>query len=140
MMNSGTEIINLAHASSAAPEVVYQLQFISTDKRISDPTKTTLGYNQVGGPLATDKIGNANGPIFMMECVDIPAGAYIRVWALDNKDADGVVYPTDYLIDNPKIEVYLRKFEWTDIAGTTVAAPVAYSIFGHRKRSTFINV
>jgi hypothetical protein len=141
MMNSGTEIINLEHASIAAPERTYQLQFVSTDKRILAPgQKTTLGYDQIGGTTAADKIGNSNGPIYRMEFVTIPAASFIKIWAWDNDDANAVVYPTDYLILNPHVEVLLHKFEWTDAAGTTVAAPVSYAIFGHRKRSTFVNV
>jgi len=55
---SSTEILTLENGISYAPV------WIVTDKRISDPEKTTLKYPQVGGPTAADKIGNANGPIF----------------------------------------------------------------------------
>lgn len=140
MMNSGTEIIDLEHASKVSPERTYQLQFVSTDKRRLAPGQgTTLGYNQVGGTTAADKIGNSHGPIFRVEFVDIPASTYIRIWGIDNNDASSVVYPTDYLRLNPYMDVWLKKFEWTNAAGTTVTAPTTYSIFGHRKRSTFIN-
>ncbi len=135
MENSGIEIINLAHASSSTPAKSYELQFISTDKRVPAGQPTTLGYNQVGGPNASDKIGNANGPIYKVEFVSIPASKHIRIWAIDNDDADVVVYPTDYLINNPKLNIWLKKFEWTNAAGVTESAPASYTILGHRKRT-----
>ena len=134
MENSGIEILNLAHASSSTPEKSYELVFISTDRRTPAGQATTIGYNQVGGPNASDKIGNANGPVFRMEFVDVPASSYIRVWAIDNADSDVIVYPTDYLINNPKLDIWLRKFEWTNSAGVTASAPGSYTILGHRKR------
>lgn len=128
MENSGIEILNLTHAIS------YELQFISTDRRIPTGQPTSIGYNQIGGPLAGDKIGHANGPIFKVEFVDIPANEHIRIWGIDNADADVVVYPTNYLINNPKLDIWLRKFEWTNAAGVTESAPASYKILGHRKR------
>lgn len=140
MNNSGTEIIKLEHASIAVPERSYEQVFISTDKRAAPGDRTTIGYWQIGGPTAADKIGNANGPIFRVEFVSVPASSYIRVWALDNEDSDVIVYPTDYLINNPKLDIWLKKFEWTDAAGATVTAPGSYTILGHRKRAQYINV
>lgn len=140
MYNSGTEIIKLEHASIASPERSYEQVFISTDRRAAPGETTTIGYWQVGGPKVSDKIGKANGPIFRVEFVSIPASSYIRIWALDNDNSDIIVYPTDYLILNPKLDVWLRKFEWTNPSGTTVAAPGSYTILGHRKRSQYINV
>lgn len=135
MLESATEIIELAHASSASPELDYSPVFISTDRRAAPGQPTTLGYFQVGGPTAGDKIGNAHGPIYMMEFVDIPGSSYIKIWGLDNKDSDAPVYPTDYLIDNPKMFVWLKKWEWTDASGVPAAAPGSYKVFGHRKRT-----
>jgi hypothetical protein len=140
MYNSGTEILKLQHASISSPERSYEQVFISTDRRQAPGETSTIGYWQLGGPNATDKIGKANGPIFRVEFVTIPASSYIRVWALDNEDSDVIVYPTDYLILNPKLDIWLRKFEWTDALGATVTAPGSYTILGHRKRSQYINV
>jgi hypothetical protein len=135
MLESATEIIELAHASTASPDLDYSPVFISTDRRAAPGQPTTLGYFQVGGPKAVDKIGNTYGPIYMVEFVDVPASSYIKIWGLDNNDANAPVYPTDYLIDNPKMFVWLKKFEWTDVAGDPVTAPMSYKIFGHRKRT-----
>jgi hypothetical protein len=135
MLQSATEILELAHASSASPEMDYSPVFISTDRRAAPGEKTTLGYFQVGGPAAVDKIGNTFGPIYMVEFIDIPSSSYIKIWGLDNDDLNAPVYPTDYLIDNPKVFVWLKKFEWTDSAGLTVSAPMSYKIFGHRKKT-----
>jgi len=135
MNNIASEIIQLQHASVSVPETTYELQFISTDKRAAPGEKTTIGVYQVGGPTLADKIGNTNGPVYMMEFVNIPAGQHIRVWADGNDDADVIIYPTDYLIANPKLNIWLKKFEWTDAAGVTETAPGSYTILGHRKLS-----
>lgn len=133
LVNIATEIIELSHASFASPEINYEPIAISTDRRQPDPTKTTLVYWQLGP--SGSKIGNANGPVHAVEFVDIPASAYIKVWAMDNDDANAVVYPTDYLIKFPLLNVWLKKFEWTDATGSVVAAPVSYTVVGHRKRN-----
>jgi hypothetical protein len=136
-MNSSTEILELANAASASPEMSYAPVWISTDRREPDPTKTTLKYAQVGGPTKNDKIGNAFGPIYMIEFVDLSSitAAYIKIWGLDNDDVNAPIYPVTYLENNPKLEVWLKKFEFTDVDGVTVAAGGSYKIYGHRKRN-----
>lgn len=127
---SSTEILTLENAVSYAPV------FIVTDKRTSDPNKTTLKYPQVGGPDPSDKIGNADGPIYMIEFVDLNAvtATHIKIWGLDNDDLNAAIYPVIYLVSNPKVYVWLDKFEFTDVNGDTEAAGGVYTIFGHRKR------
>jgi hypothetical protein len=137
-INIATEILELNHASSASPELSYDPVWISTDRRQPDPTKTSLKYSQVGGPSSADKIGNGNGPIFRVEFVDLASvsATHIKVWALDNDDAinsDGVLYPISY-IAGKTLDIWLKKFEFTDSDGDTVAAGGSYLIYGHRKR------
>jgi hypothetical protein len=126
---SSTEILTLENTTSYAPV------FIVTDKRTSDPEKTTLKYSQLGGPDATDKIGNTYGPIYMVEFVDVASitATHIKVWGLDNDDLNAAIYPKSYFADNPKVYVWLDKFEFTDAAGTPVSGGT-FTIFGHRKR------
>lgn len=135
-MNSATEILILANAASGSPELSYEPVWISTDRREQNPIKTTLKFAQIGGPTKDDKIGNAYGPIYLVEFADLSllSAAYIKVWGLDNDDDNAPVYPVSYLSNNPKLEVWLKKFEFTDVNGNPVAAGGAYKIFGHRKR------
>jgi hypothetical protein len=127
---SSTEILTLENGISYAPV------WIVTDKRTSDPEKTTLKYPQVGGPDAADKIGNANGPIYMIEFADLGnvTATYIKILGLDNDDLNAALYPVAYLKLNPKVYVWLDQFEFTNKFGDTVAAGGAFTIFGHRKR------
>ena len=129
---SSTEILTLENGISYAPV------WISTDKRISDPEKTTLKYPQVGGPTAADKIGNANGPIFRIEVLRASA-SYIRIWGLDNDDSNAPVYPISRFTGtgaSPILDVWLKKFEFTDATGTPVIVlPGTYQVLGHRKRN-----
>lgn len=128
---SSTEILTLENAISYAPV------WIVTDKRISNPEKTTLKYPQVGGPDASDKIGNADGPIYMVEFADISnvtTATHIKIWGLDNDDLNAAIYPVAYLALNPKVHVWLDKFEFTDATGSTTAPGGTFTIFGHRKR------
>ena len=133
---SATEILTLSHASSASPEVSYAPVWISTDKRISDPEKTTMKYAQIGGPLASDKIGNAYGPIYMIEFVDLSAvsATHIKILGIDNDELNAPIYPISYILDNPKLYIWLDKFDFVDSLGNTVAPGGTYTIFGHRKR------
>jgi len=127
---SSTEILTLENGISYAPV------WIVTDKRISDPEKTTLKYPQVGGPTAADKIGNANGPIFRIEVLSATA-SYIRIWGLDNDDDNAPVYPIARFTGagaSPILDVWLKKFEFTDANGNPVAAG-NYQVLGHRKRN-----
>lgn len=129
---SSTEILTLENGISYAPV------WIVTDKRISDPEKTTLKYPQVGGPTAADKIGNANGPIFRIEVLSA-AASYIRIWGLDNDDSNAPVYPISRFTGtgaSPILDVWLKKFEFTDATGTPVTVlPGTYQVLGHRKRN-----
>lgn len=135
--NIATELLELSHASSASPELSYEPVWISTDRRQPDATKTSLKYAQIGGPDASDKIGNGHGPIYRVEFADLSAvsASYIKVWALDNDGvvSDGVVYPTSYLAGKT-LDIWLKKFEFTNSGGETVAAGGSYKIIGHRKR------
>lgn len=137
-VNSATEIIPINYASSASPELTYEPVWISTDRRQADPTKTTLKFAQVGGPTAADKIGNAYGPIHRVEFVDLSSvtgATHIKIWGLDNDDinSDGVVYPIAYL-NQRTIDVWLKKFDFTDAAGDPVTPGGTWTIYGHRKR------
>ncbi len=126
---SSTEILTLENNTSYAPV------WISTDKRISDPEKTSLKYSQVGGPLASDKIGNAYGPIFRIEVLAGTA-SFIRIWGLDNDDDNAPVYPITRFTGSgasPILDVWLQKFEFTDASGTPVN-PGTFQVLGHRKR------
>lgn len=127
---SSTEILTLENTTSYAPV------FIITDKRTDDPTKTTLKYTQIGGPDADDKIGNTYGPIYMVEFADLGSlsATHIKIWGLDNDDTNAAIYPVSYLALNPKVYVWLDKFEFTNSAGATVAPGGTFTIFGHRKR------
>jgi len=127
---SSTEILTLENGISYAPV------WIVTDKRTSDPEKTTLKYPQVGGPDVADKIGNANGPIYMIEFVDLSAvsATHIKVLGIDNDELNAPIYPISYILDNPKVYVWLDQFEFVDSLGNTVAAGGPFTIFGHRKR------
>ena len=126
---SSTEILTLENGISYAPV------WISTDKRISDPEKTSLKYSQVGGPTASDKIGNAYGPIFRIEVLDA-SESFIKIWGLDNDDDNAPVYPIARFTGtgaSPILDVWLQKFEFTDVNGIPVAAGT-YQVLGHRKR------
>ena len=128
---SSTEILTLEN------DISYDPVWISTDKRISDPEKTTLKYPQVGGPTAADKIGNANGPIFRIEVLRATAN-YIKIWGLDNDDSNAPVYPISRFTGtgaSPILDVWLKKFEFTDASGNPVTVlPGTYQVLGHRKR------
>lgn len=134
-VNTPTEILEIHPASTASPELTYEPVWISTDKRTNDPTKTTLKYSQVGGPTAADKIGNAHGPIFRIEVISASAN-YIKIWGLDNDDANAPVYPISRFTGangNAILDVWLKKFEFTDINGDAVS-PGSYKVLGHRSR------
>lgn len=136
--NTPTELLSLSNAASASPELTYDPVWISTDRRITDPNQTTMKFSQVGGPTADDKIGETYGPIFMVEFVDLDnvTATHIRVWGIDNEGTnDGIIYPVTYLTSNPKLRIYLSKFEFTNSSGTPVVAGGSYLIVGHRSRN-----
>ena len=130
MTNTPTELIKLTNG------VDYSPVWISTDRRQPDPTKTTMVYSQVGGPTAEDKIGNTYGPIFRVEFVDVASitATHVKVWGIDNTDDDAAIYPVAYLALNPKLDIWLKKIEFTDADGLTVAGGTSI-IYGHRKRT-----
>ena len=134
MNKIATELIALNNAASASPELSYEPIWISTDRRQPDVTKTTLKYQQVGGPTVADKIGNALGAIYKVEFVDLSSltATHIKVWGVHNNDASAVIYPVSYLTLNPILDVILNKFEFTNAGGTPVAAGGTYTIIGHR--------
>jgi hypothetical protein len=140
-VNTPTEIFEIHPASTMSPGLTYEPVWISTDRRISDPTKTTLKYAQVGGPTAADKIGNAHGPIFRIEVLSATA-SYIKIWGLDNDDINAPIYPISRFTAsgaNPILDIWLKKFEFTDVSGDPVSAGT-YKVLGHRSRhypSTF---
>jgi len=134
--NIPTEIFEIHPASSASPELTYEPVWISTDRREQDPNKTTLKFSQVGGPTAGDKIGNAHGPIFRIEVLSATAD-FIQVWGLDNDDTNAPIYPTRRFTGeygNPILDIWLKKFEFTDVDGVPVAAGT-YQVIAHRKRN-----
>jgi len=135
MNNFATEIIKLSESVS------YKPVYINADKRQPDIDKTTIKYLQVGGPLATDKIGNALGAITKVEFVDLTnlaSATHIKIWGVHNTDATAVVYPVSYLIANPILNIILSKFEFASDIGGTIVAEVesAYVIYGHRTNTT----
>ena len=134
--NIPTEIFEIHPASSASPELTYEPVWISTDRREQNPNKTTLKFSQVGGPTAADKIGNAYGPIFRIEVLSATA-SYIRIWGLDNDNINAPVYPIGRFTSangNPILDIWLKKFEFTDAAGLPVSAGT-YKVIAHRKRN-----
>ncbi len=136
--NIPTEIIPIYRASSASPELTYEPVWISTDRREQDPNKTTLKYSQVGGPTAGDKIGNAHGPIFRIEIVETTGVSHIRIWGLDNDDTNAPIYPISRFTGshgNNTLDVWLKKFEFTDHVGNIDPSVSSYVVYGHRKRN-----
>jgi len=130
MLSSAIELINLTHDVSYAPT------FVSTDKRIPAGGKTSLGYWRIG---ETQQYGYSYGPVFRVEFVNMGTADYVKIWGLENKDDDAVVYPKTYLMSatyaNNKIDVYLMKFAFCDITGAVVSPPNTYSVIGHKKKT-----
>jgi hypothetical protein len=125
-MESGVELINLSHGVDYAPTN------ISTDKR--NIGRSTLSYWQIG---ETQQYGHARGPIFRVDFVDLSGvspATHIKVWGIDNIDSDAAIFPVTYISTNPQLPVYLRKFEFTDSSGNTVAPGGNYSAIGYKKR------
>lgn len=129
MLNSTTELITLAAGLN------YEPTFVRTDKRIPPSQPTTLGYYQIG---EIQQYGFAKGPIFRVEFVDLSAVAatYIKIWGLDNIGDTGVVYPITYLTTwKPTMDIYLKKFVFSDVNGNEVLEANDYTIVGHKKRA-----
>lgn len=132
-VNIPTELLELTLDTS------YQEVWISTDKRQPDPDKTTMKYAQLGGPNASDKIGNTYGNIFRIEVLAHSGSAtHLKVWGRDNDDSNAVLIPltrffgTGYA--NPTLDIWLKKFDFTDSDGAAVT-PSSYTVIGHRGRS-----
>lgn len=129
MLDSAIELISLTDS------VNYEPTLISVDKRIADPSKTSLRYFQIG---ELQQYGFAKGPIFKVEFADLSAvsATHIKIWGLDNLDDDAPIYPVAYLTTwRPIIDVYLKKFIFCNSSGTPVAAGGDYSIVGYKKKS-----
>lgn len=130
MLESGTELITLQAG------VNYEPTFVSTDKRVSPGTSTTLGYWQIG---EFQQYGFARGPVFKIEFADISGIAtatHVKIWGIDNKDSDAPIYPLAYFsgMTSPAIvHVYLKQFEFCDSAGVKVTES-DYLVVGYKKR------
>lgn len=127
-VNTPTEILVLDAGTS------YEPVWISTDRRQQDVTKTTLKYAQVGGPTAGDKIGNAHGPIFRLEVLNFGTANGIKIWGLDNDDDNAVEYPKSRFTANPVLDIWVKKYIFTNGSGTEVDAGANALVVGHRSR------
>lgn len=138
MNNIANELILLAHAGSASPEVTYAPTKISTDKRATPGAATTLYKVQIGSDM---QHGIANGPVFRVEFVDLSSvtATHIKIWGIDNLTDDAPIYPKTYLVNHPILDVFLRKFEFTDSSGSPVAPGGTYTIVGHKMRGLPLN-
>jgi hypothetical protein len=127
-MNHAIEIINLQEGVNYSPT------FVSTDRRSN--VSTSLGYMQIG---ESAQEGNAKGPIFRVEFVDlsqISTATHIKIWGLENGDANAPIYPITYLTTwKPTLDLYLKKFIFCDSAGEPVEEAGEYSIFGHKRKT-----
>lgn len=129
MLDSAIELISLTHS------VNYEPTLISTDRRNSDPSKTTLRYFQIG---ELQQYGYAKGPIFKVEFADLSgvSATHIKIWGLENLDDDAPLYPVSYLTTwRPIVDVYLKKFIFCDSDGDPVSESGTYSIIGYKKKS-----
>jgi hypothetical protein len=105
--------------------------FVNTSKR---GPSTSLGFWQIG---SNEQHGLTHSPVFKMIFADLGAVApatHIKVWAVDNTTDDAPEFPVTFLEDNPELEVYLNKFEFTDGSGTPVPPGGAVTIVGCKKR------
>jgi len=127
MMHTGAELITLVN------QLNYEPTFISTDKRAPAGAPTTLGYQQIG---ELQQYGFAKGPVFKVEFVDLSSvsAEYVKIWGIDNKDADAPIYPVAYLLKFPVINVYLKKFDFCESDGTSADPGGEYTIVGYKKR------
>ena len=129
MLNSAIELISLTDGVNYSPT------FISTDKRVGNTERTTIGYWQIG---EDQQYGFAKGPLFKVEFADLSSvsAGYVKIWALENRDSDAPIYPVTYLINwKPLLEIYLKKFIFCDSSGNAVEAGGDYSIIGYKKRA-----
>ena len=128
MTNYATEIINLETGLNYSPT------FIRTDHRRSASEPTTIGYLQIG-ELA--QYGNAKGPIFKVEFVDLSTvtATHVKIWGLDNDDTNAPLYTVNYLTTwRPILDVYLKKFIFCDSDGVE-QAETEYTVLGYKKKA-----
>lgn len=131
MLSSAIELITLVHDTNYAPT------FVSTDKRIPSPNKTSIGYWQIG---ELQQYGFAYGPIFRIEFVNLSAVAptHVKIWGLENQDDTAPIYPKSYLTNatfqNHKIDIYLKKFSFCNSAGVVAPPGGEYLVVGHKKK------
>ena len=130
MANYATEIISLE------ANVNYKPTFVRTDKRIPAGQTTSLGYIQIG---ELSQEGNAKGPIFKVEFADlssIETADYVKIWGLDNDDANAPIYPITYLQTwRPIIDIYLQKFIFCDSTGEEIDETGNYAVFGYKRKT-----
>lgn len=126
-MNYASEIITLEAGLNYSPT------FIRTDKRRSANETTSLGYMQIG-ELA--QYGNAKGPIFKLEFVDlsgIATASHVKIWGLLNDDINAPIYPLTYFSNVPWIDIFAKKFIFCDGAGVEIDETGNYLVVGHKK-------
>jgi len=134
--DSAVEFIELEHYDLGS--IDYQPTFISGDKRMHAGGTTSIGQWDIG---SSGHQGNMRSPIFKVTFVDISAvtATHIKVWGIGNDNNDAAIFPKTYLVANPELSVYLRKFEFTNGAGTVVAPGGAYTIIGSKKKVMPLN-
>ena len=126
-MNYASEIITLEAGLDYSPT------FIRTDKRRAANQPTSLGYVQIG-ELA--QYGNAKGPIFKLEFVDlsgIATASHVKIWGLLNDDTNAPIYPLTYFSTVPSIDIFAKKFIFCDGSGVEVDETDNYLVIGHKK-------
>jgi hypothetical protein len=126
-MNYASEIITVDAGINYSPT------FVRTDRRRSSSELTSLGYMQIG-ELA--QYGNAKGPIFKLEFVDlsgIATATHVKIWGLLNDDTNAPLYPITYFSTFPSIEIFAKKFIFCDNAGVEVDETGNYLVIGHKK-------
>ena len=134
---SSTELIQLEHYSSGTPVVDYIPTWVSTDKR---GYSSSIGYWQIGSET---QHGLTYSPVYRMIFADVTnvVASYIKIWGISNTTDDAVVFPIEYFKRSAtkssaaELDVYLNKFEFTDIDGNVVVETQPYSIIGCKKKS-----
>lgn len=128
MLESGTEIIKLTS------ELDYSPTFVSTDKRQPASAKTSLGYWQIG---VDAQYGVTRGPIFKIQFAYLNVSStHVKIWGIDNDDADGVIYPKTFFTNNPTLHIYLKKFAFCNSAGVIASETASnYTVVGYKKKS-----
>jgi len=130
ILSSAVELINLADFSSTTPGTDYLPTFITTQKA---GFSTSMGFWQIG---SEEQHGFDHSPVFKMIFADLQlvTASHIKIWGIDNQDDDAPEFPVAFLTNNPELEIYLNKFEFTDGSGNVIPAGGAYTIVGCKKR------